>query len=134
MWPRAVEVMLGIWLALSPWIFGHFGRQPLTASDLLAGLAVVVLALLSFFPRLHRAHLGLLAVAAWLAGFAYFGYGHPIPPGAQNELLVGLTLILIAIIPNEASKPPRKWRRFLEAKAGESAYGQGTPGGPGGAA
>lgn len=136
MWPRSIEVMLGVWLALSPWIFGHFGRQPLTASDLLSGLAVVVLASASFFPRLRRAHFGILPVVAWLVGHGYFGYSHPIPPGAQNEILTGLTLLLVAIIPDEASKPPRKWRELLEAKAREGGheYRQGTPGGPAGAA
>ena len=113
MGPRAVEVMLGLWLVLSPFVFGHLEQHPqLAVSDFAAGAATVVLACLSAFHRLRRAHLGNLLVAAWLCGYGYFAFAHPAPPGAQNELLVGLTLLLFAIAPTGANDPPEAWSRY----------------------
>lgn len=118
MWARSAEVMLALWLAAAPFVFGHYGRlEALTASDFAAAGAVAVLALASYADRLRRAHLGILAVSAWLVGFGYFGFAHPAPPGAQNEILTGLTLVLLAIIPMDAERPPRAWREFLERSA-----------------
>lgn len=118
MWARAVEVMLGLWLWISPFVFGHYGRLAgLVWSDLLSGAAVILLALLSFVSPLRRAHLLSLVVGAWLVGFGRLGFAHPAPPGAQNEMLVGLVLVLMAIVPSESSRPPLAWRQYLEQEA-----------------
>lgn len=118
MWARAAEIALGLWLVVSPWIFGSFGRQPeLVWSSMAAGGAVILLACLSCFRRLERIHLLELGVCAWLVGHGYFGAAHPAPAAAQNEILVGLTLLLFAIVPPDPSQPPRPWRDFLEEQA-----------------
>ena len=46
----------------------------------------------------------------WLTGHGYFSAVRPGPPAAQNEIMVGLMLLVLAIIPNEASEPPVPWR------------------------
>jgi hypothetical protein len=64
-----------------------------------------------------RAHLLNILVALWLLGFGYFGFGEPAPPAAQNNIVVGLILLMLAIIPSEATLPPKGWReltRMLE--------------------
>jgi peptidoglycan/LPS O-acetylase OafA/YrhL len=128
MWGRSIEVMLGLWLMISPFLFGHFDKtgemSPLTVSDLASGFAILLLGVLSFWRRTARAHLGNLAVALWLIGFGRFGFDHPAPPGAQNELLVGLVLVLIAIIPNRSEEPPPRWRDFYEQRARRGARGE----------
>lgn len=128
MWGRSIEAMLGLWLMMSPFLFGHFDESGevarLTVSDLASGSVVLLLAVLSFWHPTARAHLGQLVVAAWLAGFGRFGFDHPAPPGAQNELLVGLVLVLIAIIPNRSEEPPPRWREFYEARARRGARGE----------
>ncbi|HEX2254255.1 MAG TPA: SPW repeat protein [Thermoanaerobaculia bacterium] len=126
MWPRAVEVMLGLWLVVSPWIFGHWPAPP-SGSDLVAGWLVVVLALLSFWTPARRAHLGILAVAVWVAAYGYFAFPHPAAPGAQNDILVGLTLLVFAIIPSDANQPPLAWRRFYEEKARQERVKRAAP-------
>jgi hypothetical protein len=119
MWGRVVEIMLGLWLAISPFLFGHYpSNRPLWLSDLVCGAAVVLLASLSFWQPLRYAHVAILAVACWLMGFAYFHGGYPAAPGYQNEIILGLTLLLIAIIPNDASQPPPAWRDYYERQAG----------------
>jgi hypothetical protein len=38
---------------------------------------------------------------------------YPTPPALQNDLLVGVLLLMFAILPSEASLPPRSWRDYL---------------------
>jgi hypothetical protein len=118
MWGRIIEIMLGLWLVLSPFIFGHYPtNQPLWKNDFVCGTAIVLLALGSFWHVLRHAHLLHLLVAGWLIGFGYVYGGYPAPPGAQNDIFLGLTLLLFAIIPNEANVPPRPWRRYYQQQA-----------------
>ncbi len=113
MWARVIEVMLGCWLAMSPFIFRHAAdERVLWFNDLLSALAVVVLALVSFSPQLRCAHLAILVVALWLIGFGFWPSAYPAPPALQNDIVVGLLLLMFAIIPNEANLPPRPWRRL----------------------
>lgn len=113
MWARVVEVMLGCWLAISPFIFNHpVEKSVWWMNDLCSGFAVITLALLSFWNPIRYAHLALVLVALWLIGLGYLAAPYPTPPALQNDLMVGLLLLMFAIIPNEASLPPKKWRDF----------------------
>jgi O-antigen ligase len=111
MWPRVVEVMLGLWLAASPFIFRHPPDQKaLWVRDLACALVVVCLALPSFWRRTRRAHLGILAVGAYLALSAFLSDANPPPAALQNDLIVGIVLLMLAILPSEATLPPPAWR------------------------
>jgi hypothetical protein len=110
MWPRVVEIMLGCWLAVSPFVFGHGDRTDLWVADFTAATAVVVLGLLSYWHPARQAHLLTAVVGLAMVGFGYFWQGYPAPAALQNHVLIGLTLMLLAIIPNEASQPPESRR------------------------
>jgi hypothetical protein len=111
MWPRIAEILLGGWLAASPWALSPTaGNSWPWINDMSAGLAIVVLAALSFFRPLGWAHLLEIPVGLWLLGFAFLA--SPPSAAAQNEILVALVLLMFAIIPNEASRPARSWREF----------------------
>lgn len=113
MWARVIEVMLGCWLAVSPFIFRHSADESgLWLNDLFSALAVIMLALVSFWSPLRYAHLAIVLVALWLIGFGFWASGYPTPPALQNDILVGLLLLMFAIIPNEANLPPQGWRRL----------------------
>lgn len=115
MWARVIEIMIGCWLAISPFIFRHAAEEKaLWWNDLGCAVAVIVLALLSFWRPLRYAHLAIGLVALWLIGSGYLASAHPVPPVLQNDALVGWLLLMFAIIPNEASLPPLKWRDFIE--------------------
>lgn len=109
MWARVIEVMLGCWLAMSPFVFGYRPEDApvLWITDFAGAAAVILFALLSFAPALRRAHLGNLAVAAWLVGT---GYAWGPTPAHQNHLIVGLLLAMLAIVPSEADLPHPSWR------------------------
>lgn len=110
MWARVVEFMLAVWLALSPLIFQHDDRAWLLwGSDFTCAALVAALALLSYYEPTRNAHLLTLAVALWLVVFGRFGASHPLPPGMQNNIVIGLLLMMFAIVPNHAARPPRIW-------------------------
>ena len=121
MWARVIEMMLGCWLAMSPFIFRHAGDdRVLWFNDLFSALAIMVLALVSFWPPLRFAHVANLVIALWLIAFGFWASPYPAPPALQNDIVVGLLLLMFAIIPNEATRPPRPWRDFF-ARAHTSA-------------
>lgn len=115
MWGRVVEIMMSVWLAFSPFIFGHYpGDQPLWMSDLFCAGAIRLFSCVSFYTPLRRTHVSNLLVAGWLVGFGYVQGGYPAEAGYQNDIFTGLTLLLMAIIPNHANQPPRDWQRLYE--------------------
>jgi hypothetical protein len=108
--------MLGFWLMASPFIFRYAEKgERSPANELLCGLAVVVLGLLSFWNRTQRMHLLILLVAAWLILSGYLS-GYPSPPAAQNQIVVGLVLGMFAIIPNRANEMPDAWRQYYDKR------------------
>jgi hypothetical protein len=117
MWARVIEVMLGCWLAMSPFIFRHNAEdRVLWVNDFSSATVVIVFALVSFWPPLRFAHLANLGTALWLIAFGFWAFPYPTPPALQNDILVGLLLLMFAIIPNEATRPPQSWRNFLESR------------------
>lgn len=112
MWPRVVELMLGVWLVISPFVFrGTPELDRYVANDIACGTLVIVASLFCFWHPARRAHLVTLAISVWLAGYGYFSAPRPGPPAAQNEIIVGLLLLLFAILPSEATRPPESWRK-----------------------
>lgn len=117
MWARVVEVMLGCWLAVSPFVFRHSADdRMLWASDLLSAFVVVVLALVSFWSPMRFAHLAIVVVGFWLIALGFLA-PYPTAPAFQNDIVVGLLLLIFAIVPNEANQPPTPWLRHLQGNA-----------------
>lgn len=112
MWPRVVEGMLGAWLMLTPFVFrGTDGAAGYVINALVCGGAIAVASLLSFWRPTRHARFLTLAASLWLALHGYFSAERPGPAAAQNELVVGLTLLLFALMPNDVNEVPEPWRR-----------------------
>lgn len=112
MWSRVVEVMLGCWLAVSPFVFRHGGDDTaFWVNDLSCASAVILLALVSWWHPLRHAHVLIAGVGLWMIAFGYLHFGGPIPPAVQNNVLMGLLLVMFGVIPNRASEPPASWRK-----------------------
>ena len=113
MWPRLLEVALGVWLAVSPFVLGSGAHDAgRLTHDLAVGGYVVLFALASFRVRLERAHLLSLLAAAWLIVFGWLRFEEDPRAIAQNHMLLGLTLLMTAVLPTDALRPPRAWRRY----------------------
>jgi hypothetical protein len=111
MWARIVECMIGCWLLMSPFIFGHRPeRTSLWINDFAVGGLVIVIALSSHWRPTAWAHWLLLPIGAWQFAFGRLSQSPPLLPALQNEIIVGLLLIMFAIVPNEATMPPPAWR------------------------
>jgi hypothetical protein len=111
MWPRVVELMLACWLLMMPLVFrGTPAVGEYALNGVVSGAVIAMTSLLSLAPRLQLARLGTLAVAVWVAAHGYFAAPRPGPPAAQNELVVGLILMLFAVLPNHINQPPIPWR------------------------
>lgn len=120
MWARVVEIMLGCWLAMSPFIFGHPDDRPAWWwNDFACALLLVIIPLLSYLEPYRRAHLLLIAVGCWLIGFGMVLGDYPVPPALQNDIVVGILLLMFAIVPTEAGEPPPAWRAWNARHSGE---------------
>ena len=120
MWPRIAEITLGCWLIASLFVLEQ-GSITLgwKVNNMACGAAIIALAALSFSPRMSRAHFAEIAVGLWLLGFAFATNIQPSPPVVQNAILVGLVLLNFAIVPSQASQPPRAWREFYEKQSAD---------------
>ena len=115
MWPRIVELMLGLWLAASPLIFGVSDLSGFASMNaFLCGLIVVIASCLAYWEPTRHSRGLTAAVGIWLAARAYVTAPHPAPPEVQNEFLLGLLFLMFAILPNDAGRPPRSWRAFVK--------------------
>lgn len=115
MWARVIEIMTAVWLGYSPFIFREEGSTSLIWIDFCLGLAIADLAGLSYWPPTRHAHLITLAIAGGLVIYGRFAELPP-TPAQQNHVVVGLFLLMIAVVPNHASQPPRQWMKPVELK------------------
>ncbi|MDX1647252.1 MAG: hypothetical protein R3304_08910 [Longimicrobiales bacterium] len=108
MWPRIAELTIAAWLAASAFVFG----LPESADTSVVPLAAAGLVVVAFAAsrRWRLAHLLTLVVALALIGWGWARFPRPGPAAAQNAILCGLILGLLAIVPNQAMKPPLPWR------------------------
>lgn len=117
MWPRVVELMIGCWLLMTPFVFrGTTGVSDYLANAYVSGGLIVIASLFSFWERTRLAHLITVGVAVWLAVHGYLSAARPGPPAAQNEITTGLILLLFAILPNESNAVPTAWRERATSK------------------
>lgn len=109
MWARIVEILLGLWLLASPFVFGV--AEP--AVYLVFGVATMGFGLLSFWSQTRWMHLVTLLIAFALAVVG-FASAHPVTASAQNQIIVAALLGMFAIIPNHTNDPPPSWEKFYE--------------------
>ena len=114
MWPRLIELLMGLWLCVSPFVFDASSSDSLlTANGLACGAIVVAASALSYWERTRHARVATALVGLWLLAFSYATAGRPADLELQNLFVTGLLLLLFVVVPNEANRPPRTWREFV---------------------
>jgi hypothetical protein len=91
-----ISLLLGAWVAASPWIWGYDDAHGAVPADLAVGAAVVALTLAGIvFPSLHA----LAAVAGlWLVLSPWvIGYGNEGGPVGVNDAVAGLMIATLAV-------------------------------------
>lgn len=114
MWPRVVELMLGIWLAIAPFALG-MGESDPWIQDLVLAALVCGTSVLSYWRPTRHARWVTMAAAIWLMGVGWLST--PPTPASQNHLVVGMLLAMLAIVPNACNEPPERWRDELRRAA-----------------
>ncbi len=117
MWPRICDIVLAIWLFLSPFIFNYSDSLKMqTYSDFISGFAILFFSVLSFHPKWNKMHLCSLFVAAYLCVLAFL-YPTPfLPFYLQSHLILANILFMTAVIPSHASDSPTAWQSYLKEK------------------
>lgn len=97
-WRDFANIVLGCWLIASPLTMGYFRASAKQAwSDLLSGAAVVVLGVLTLFPRFDLARWGICFAGLWLL-FAPLVFWTPHPGAYNNANLIGALLITFSVL------------------------------------
>ena len=95
-WQDVASFVLGAWLALSPWALGYQADPNAMGGAVIAGLALMAVALGAMFaPRAWEewalALIGLFAIASpWLLGFT------DQPAVMRNTVLTGIAVVVLA--------------------------------------
>lgn len=97
MWPRIVNIALGVWLMIAPWALTYDYALSRT-NDIWIGILVSLSALVALAWR--PARYANTALGAWLivAPFA-LGYAAWEAP-AINDVVVGAIILAVSLIPN----------------------------------
>lgn len=96
-WQDPVSIVLGLWLAASPWALGFQTETIPTSNAVLLGILVTIVALFALFgveARRAWANVGLgawLVVSPWLVGFS------ELAPALWNAVIVGAAIAVLAL-------------------------------------
>ena len=118
MWPRIVEVMLGLWLVLSPLIFRfEAGDLALTINHLIYGTATVVVSLIAIRVRFLR--IVTIAIGLSLIGYGYVAGGYPPASGYLNLIVIGVLVGALGLLPTDCLQPTHSWREYYASQRRE---------------
>lgn len=110
MWPRLCEIVIGLWVAASPWVLpAGSGPQWVAINEAVSGAACVLIAIVSCLRPREWWHLLQIPLALWIVAAAYFTSPVPATATAQSDLLAAFFLVNFAIIPTRATEPPPGW-------------------------
>jgi len=116
MWGRVVEIMVAVWISLSPFIFRVSEDATIQWADQLIALTIYVVAGLSFWKPTRWAHTLTLPLSIGMMVWGRFAEMPP-PPIHQNHIVVGFFLLLMVFVPNDASYPPLGWQQKRDSYA-----------------
>src|SRR2546429_7139875 len=109
-WQDPINVLLGAWLAVSPWVLGSQDQMAPTANGVVIGLALIAAALGAIFmPRAWEEWteglLGLwMGISPWVLGFA----GQM--DAMRNAVVSGVVVMVLALWVLMTDKDYMSWR------------------------
>lgn len=128
MWARLIELGFGLWLLASPFVFdGPSSATALWVIDSLAGVLLIVSTVVNYRHPNRRYYLAVPVLGAALIAVAFLSGPHPLPLPQQNHIMVGLTLMMLGIVPNLALSPPQKWSEFEGEATSRTGVSESAP-------
>jgi hypothetical protein len=96
-WPDAVNLVLGVWLIVSPWILAYAAEQIPSRNAIVAGVVVAVAAAAALFAfRLWEEWVN-VALATWLIASPGVLEFSTHQAAMWNQVIVGLLVAILAI-------------------------------------
>lgn len=116
MWQRTIEIMLAVWLSISPFIFQHPPDNTLWwYHDWIVAFLILVLASAAFIETFRFSHFLEIPIALWLIGFGWYSGGASMgAPAEQNWMIVGLLILMTAILPTDSTDTPTNWQAWYK--------------------
>ncbi|HVS31891.1 MAG TPA: vitamin K epoxide reductase family protein [Thermoanaerobaculia bacterium] len=96
MWRDFANITLGLWLLASPATLGY-RSVAMVWSDVISGALIVVLGVLTLFPRCDLARWGLCFVGLWLL-IAPLVFWTPDPGAYATDMLIGALVIAFSVL------------------------------------
>lgn len=96
LWTYVVNGILAIWLISQPFLL-DYKSSALMKSDILSGIAVILIEIIAFVPRLALLRWGIAAVAFWLL-LAPLIFWSPTPTTYLVDTLIACLLIAFAVL------------------------------------
>ena len=96
MWRDFANIILGAWLLSSPLSFGY-NSAAMTLSDMLSGLAIMGLGVLTLWPRFDFARWGICFVGIWLL-FAPLLFWAKNAAAYSSDTLIGALVIAFSVL------------------------------------
>lgn len=83
-------------------------------NDFTVATLIALFSLGTYYKPLRKIHLVNLAIALYLIFLSYLFQDSPMYAALQNYMVLGIIILMTAIIPSEATKPPIPWRKYYE--------------------
>ncbi|GAB4237234.1 MAG: hypothetical protein Tsb0021_17040 [Chlamydiales bacterium] len=118
MWARHSEAFIGLWLALSYFIFRYASPYApiLMVNDLICSFLIIFFSISTYYKTFRYCHLLNFILGLWLLGWVFLSdAGIDFAP-YQNYGVIGLLLLMLSIVPTKSERPPKAWIDFLEQK------------------
>lgn len=96
-WQDPVNLILGLWMIVSPWLLGYESEAAATSNAVILGIVIAVLAALELFnvtawEEWGNFVLGLwLVISPWVLGF------RSVSSAMSNDVVIGILVAVLAI-------------------------------------
>ncbi len=96
-WQDPVNLILGLWMIISPWVLGYESEAAATSNAVILGIVIAVLAALELFTvtaweEWGNFVLGLwLVISPWVLGF------RSVSSAMSNDVVIGIVVAVLAI-------------------------------------
>lgn len=96
-WQDPVNLVLGVWLAVSPWALSHQTEMTPTWNAVIVGALIAALALFEFFKLMAWEEWASVALGAWLVVSPWILGFVGLTAAQWNAVLVGAAVAVLAL-------------------------------------